>query len=415
VIAHSATLEINERVAAYRRAGRSILHLGFGEAGLPVLPALLDHLRLGAPDNRYAPVAGSEPVRTAAAGYWTRRAIPTAADQILMGPGSKPLLYAALAAIEGDVVLPRPSWVSYAAQVALVGKRVVSVPVAADFGGVPDPELLEEELGRARGNGANPRILVVTLPDNPTGTVAPEAAVRRICEIANRHGLVIISDEIYRDLTHDGQPVVSPAEFLPERTIITSGLSKSLALGGWRVGFARVPNTSEGAGWRAAILGVASEVWSAMASPMEAVAAFALAEPPEVTHHIAQSRRLHADVAAGVADVFAGAGAVLRRPTAGFYLYPDLERLRAGLEQKGVRTGAELARYLLDEHHLAVLPGEAFGDDPAALRFRVATSLLYGDDQQRWAALEASSPRELPWISASLNHLRDILTSLPGN
>lgn len=413
MVAHSATLEINERVAAYRAAGRAVLHLGFGEAGLPVLPALADRLHEAVNDNRYAPVAGSVAAREAAAGYWGRRRLSTDPEQILMAPGSKPLLYAVLAAVEGDVVLPTPSWVTYAAQAALSGKRVIGVPVPADCGGVPDPARLADALRRARAEGADPRLLVVTLPDNPTGALAPESVVRQVCEIADREGLVILSDEIYRDLVHGDGAVVSPATFLPDRTIVTAGLSKNLALGGWRIGFARIPDTADGARWRSAMLGVASELWSCMATPMESVATYALGEPADVVEHVARARRLHGAVAAAVADVFADAGATLRRPNAGFYLYPDLEAARPGLERQGVRTGADLGRYLLDEHGLAVLPGESFGDVRDAFRFRVATSLLYGDTEQRWAALESTEPAQLPWISAALGQLRDILGSLP--
>ncbi len=408
----SATLEINERVAAYRRTGRHIVHLGFGEAGLPVLPALADRLREAADDNHYAPIAGSAEVRNATAGYWHRRGIPTGDNQILMAPGSKPLLYAALAAIEGDVVLPVPSWVTYAAQAALAGKRVITSPIPTDHGGIPEPDQLTDTLRRARADGADPRLLIVTLPDNPTGTMAPEPAVRQICEIAERHGLVIISDEIYRDLVHDGGPVTSPATLLPDRTIVTGGLSKNLALGGWRVGFARVPDTPEGADWRAAMLGIASELWSCLASPMERAATYALNEPEIVTQHIARSRRLHAAVATAVAAIFTDTGADLRQPTAGFYLYPDLEPARPRLTRIGIRTSADLARYLLDEHGFAVLPGESFGDIPTAFRFRAATSLLYGDTDQRWEALASADPTQLPWIATELQRLRDILTTV---
>ena len=413
MIAHSATLEINERVAARRRAGHSILHLGFGEAGLPVLPDLLERLRTAAPDNAYAPVAGSAPTREAAAGYWSRRGIPTGADQIVLAPGSKALLFAALAVLDGDVVLPQPSWVTYAAQAALTGKRVVGVPVPADCGGVPDPDRLEDALRAARADGADPRIVVLTLPDNPTGTLAPEPTVRRVCEIADRLGLVILSDEIYRDLTHDGSGFTSPAQLLPERTVVTCGLSKNLALGGWRIGFARLPSTPAARDWHAGMLGVASEVWSSISAPMETVAAYALGEPDPVRRRIAASRRLHGAVASAVYDVFADAGAESRRPSAGFYLYPDLERLRPELAKVGVDTGAELGRHLLDRHGVAVLPGEEFGDPPEALRFRVATSLLYGADvEQRLAALDSGDPVSLPWISASLRHLRGVLAAL---
>lgn len=405
MVVHSATLELNEQVAALRAQGRSIVHLGFGEAGLPILDALLATMRDAAADASYASVAGSPVARQAAAGYWSRRGLPTTADQIIFGPGSKSLLFAALAAVEGDVVLPVPSWVTYAAQATLTGKRVLEVPTSPGQGGVPDPERLEAELDGAEARGIDPRILVVTLPDNPTGTLPSEDVVAAVCEIAERRELVIVSDEIYRDLVHDGRTLTSPASRLPERTIVTCGLSKSLALGGWRIGFARVPATLRAQGWMDTMRGVGSEVWSAMGTPMERVAALALDEPDEVVTHIARSRRLHQAVATAVRTVFMGAGAVVPELGGGFYLYPDLEARRDELATVEVHTGAELARFLLDQHGVAVLRGEAFGDDVAAFRFRVATSLLYGSGDQRRASLEADDPLALPWIAEALERI----------
>jgi aspartate aminotransferase len=407
VIPHSATLAINEKIAARRSAGRSVLHLGFGEAGLPVLPAIAEALADAVGENGYGPVVGSARAREAAAGYFGRRGLPTDAGQVILAPGSKALLYAALAALPGDVVLPVPSWVTYAAQAQLTGKRVIGVPIPAQAGGVPDPDLLEPALAAARAAGADPRILVVTLPDNPTGTSAGAELVRRVCELADRHGLTIISDEIYRDLTFDPDRHLSPASVLPERTIVTSGLSKSLALGGWRIGFARIPGDTA---LFQHIVGIASEVWSSLAAPMQAAAAFALDEPPEITEHVAASRRLHAAVVRAVHDVFVKAGAHCRPPDAAFYLYPDLEPLCARLS---VDTGAALVDRLLDEHGVGVLAGEHFGDDPKAPRFRVATSLLYGRTaDQRWAALRSADPVSLPWIADSLEELTAALAAL---
>ena len=148
-IPHSATLAIDELVESRRTAGKSVLHLGFGEAGLPVPPGLSAVLAGATELNRYGPVAGSFQVRSAAAGWFTRRGVHTDASQIVMGPGSKPLLFALLAAIGGDVVLPRPSWVSYAAQAALLNRRVISVPIPAQCGGIPDPDHLDDALRQA--------------------------------------------------------------------------------------------------------------------------------------------------------------------------------------------------------------------------------------------------------------------------
>ena len=267
-IRHSATLAVNERLQARRAAGEPVLHLAFGEAGLPVLPSLAAVLADSVRHNDYGPVAGIPAARAAAAGYFERRGLPTDPDQIVLAPGSKALLFALLAVLPGDVVLPVPSWVSYAAQAALVGKHVIGVPIPARAGGIPDPERLESALADARAG-----ILILTVPDNPTGTLPTRDLLAEVCRIAERHGIVVVSDEIYRDLCRTPSDFHSPAEFLPDRTVITSGLSKSLALGGYRIGFTRVPTELRTA--HTDLIGVASEVWSSLAGPMQRVAAAA--------------------------------------------------------------------------------------------------------------------------------------------
>lgn len=174
-----------------------------------------DVLARSAAANAYGSVAGSPAAREAAAGYFERRRLPTSPEQIVFAPGSKPLLYALVAALPGDVVLPQPAWVSYAAQAALAGRRVWRAPIPREAGGLPDPETLEELLAAARAGGGDPRLLVLTSPDNPTGTVAPAGVVERVARIAEREGLSIVSDEIYRDLAYDATSFRSPAEFFP--------------------------------------------------------------------------------------------------------------------------------------------------------------------------------------------------------
>ena len=400
-LSQSPTLAANERVQAKLAAGEDILHLAFGEAGLPVLPAVAERLAEGAARNGYGPVAGSAEAREAAAGYFTRRGLPTEARQIVFAPGSKPLLFALLQALPGDVVLPVPCWVSYAAHAALAGKRVIGVPIGEAAGGVPDPVALRAALAETSGAG----ILVLTLPDNPTGTVAPAALVREVCAVAEEDGLMLVCDEIYRDLAHDPDAFVSPAEVLPERTFVTTGLSKHMALGGWRVGLVRLADGVAGEEAGAALGGLASEIWSALAAPMQHAAAYVLSEPPEVVEHVAASRRLHGAVARAAYDVVIGAGATCRPPSGAFYLYPDFAGRPFG-------SGAELAEHLLEQRGIAVLAGEAFGDDPAALRVRIATSLLYGSsDEQKLEALHSDDPTALPWIAAALERMRDGLAA----
>lgn len=401
----SATLAANEDIERRRRAGERVLHLAFGEAGLPVHPALRDKLVAASDRNGYGPVAGAAELRKAAAGYWTRRGLTTDPELVVCGPGSKSLLYGLLLAIGGDVVLPMPSWVSYAAQADLVGSRPILLPTPDGEGGAPDPELVAQAVRLARSQGRIVRSVLVTLPDNPTGRLATPQTIRRLVEVARELDLIIISDEIYRDLLHDTTlPYLSPADLAPERTVVTTGLSKSLALGGWRIGVARLPDGAYDL--RAKLLAVASEIWSAPAAPVQDAAAYAFTEPIELVERIAQSRRLHSVVSRAVYDRFVAAGASVPMPQGGFYLYPDLGYLGAG-------GSTEVTKLLLEDHGIGVLPGHAFGDDPAVARVRVATSLMYGETQQeRLTALTAPDPLGLPWISDNLEHLSTGLKNL---
>jgi aspartate/methionine/tyrosine aminotransferase len=199
-----------------------VLPLAFGEAGLPLLPALRDAL---------SAAAGLAALRAAAAGYWGRRGLPTSPDSVVCGPGSKPLLFGLLLAIGADVAVPMPSWVSYAAQAGLIGALARHVPVAPGEGG--------------------------------------------------------ICDEIYRDLVHDpAADVLSPAAVAPRRTVVTTALSKSLALGGWRILAARLPEGPHGDGLRDRLLGIVSEIWSAPSVPVQQAAAYAFGEPAEITERV---------------------------------------------------------------------------------------------------------------------------------
>lgn len=403
----SPNLLLNQRVAQRQAQGESLVHLGFGESRLPAFKPLMDRLIAGASQNAYGPVAGKPHVLDAVAGYFTRRRLPTEADQVIVAPGSKPLLMALNHVLPGDVLIPKPAWNTYAPQAALSGKKAFGVAIPAECGGVPEPQALRETIKAARLLGHDPRILVLTLPDNPTGTLAPPELVRQLCAIAEEEDLYIVSDEIYRDVVHDpATPYLSPAEIRPRRTIVTSGLSKSLALGGWRIGVARFPKGPEGARIRDGVISVASEVWSTLAGPMQEVAAYAFSEPPELRERLAASARLHGEVARAMHRIMIGVGALCRPPTGGFYIYPDFEPLRDKLAQHGITDSPSLHQHLFDQFGIVVLAGHLLGDDEGALRFKCATSMLYGGTaEEQEAALASEDP-------TSLSHVREVLTRI---
>ncbi|THV43540.1 pyridoxal phosphate-dependent aminotransferase [Glycomyces buryatensis] len=419
----SATLAASETIAARRAAGEEVLALAFGEAGIPVHPLLGQRLARAAGQTSYGPVAGISAAREAAAGYWTRRGLTTDAEQVLLGPGSKPLLFALLSAIGGDVVIPRPAWVSYAAQAKLIGREPIRVPIPVGEGGVPDAEKLEAAVVNARAEGRDPRVVIATLPDNPTGRLASEASVKALCEAARELDLVIVADEIYRDLVFEDGQFPSPAAWAPERTVTTTALSKNYALGGWRIGAARFPSqhgpdSDLGVRLRESVRGIASEVWSSTPMPMQHAAVYAWSDPAELVERLASAQRLHGAVAGAVAEIFRSIGCDVNEPQGGFYVWPDFAPLRGLLAAKwSVGNSADLARVLLDEFGIGVLAGSAFGDDgdegAETLTLRVAVPGIYGEtDSERLAALVSREPLEMPWIADALASLRGKLEAL---
>ncbi|WP_443064250.1 pyridoxal phosphate-dependent aminotransferase [Streptomyces sp. NBC_00525] len=404
----SPNLALNQIVAERQAAGERIVHLGFGESRLPAFGPLMDRLAAGAVRNAYGPVAGSPGVREAVAGYFGRRRLPTGPDQIVVAPGSKPLLMALDLTVPGDVLLPRPAWNTYAPQARLAGKEPIAVPIPAECGGVPDPALLRDRIRAARAEGYDPRLMILTLPDNPTGTLASAAMIRELCAVAEEENLLIVSDEIYRDVVHDPDAdYLSPAEVAPARTVVCTGLSKSLALGGWRIGAARFPEGPWGEAIRAGVASVASEVWSTLPGPMQEVAEYAFGEPEEIRERLRAGARLHGAVAREVHRIVVGAGARCRPPTGAFYVYPDFEPVREELAKHDVTDSASLAGRMLDLG-IAVLAGHLLGDEPGALRFKCATSMLYGENaEQQETALAAADPLAVPHVRSVLDRIEE--------
>ena len=158
---------------------------------------------------------------------------------------------------------------------------------------------------------------------------------------------------------------------------------------------------------------MASEIWSAPAAPIQHAAAVAFGEPADSVRRIDRSRSLHAAVARAVrrpAPVRRAAGAA---PQAAFYLYPDFAPWREPLRRRGVHTGADLARHLVDRYGAGTLPASAFGEPEDALRLRLATGLLYGEtEEQRETALAATDPVALPWVASALAAIEDMLSDL---
>jgi len=394
----SATLALNTRVSELRAQGHHVYHMGFGESKFPVQPKVLAAFHEHATARSYLPIAGLPELRQNVADFYRRHfKLDTDASRIIVGSGSKTMLYAAMHTLEGDVLLPAPTWVSYDTQAELSGKAVTWMTTKLENNYCLTPDELEAGLKTARAAGQAPGILVLTSPGNPTGSVYPPQLLQALTDIARREGLVVISDEIYALTTFGDVPFVSAAYYYPEGTIVTGGLSKHLSLGGWRLGVAVMPTGEFGRQLYQFMTALAGAVWTTASAPVQYAAVTAYANDPEIDAYAATCTTIHGYVTTYLYKALHALGVPSSNPGGGFYVYPTFAPWREALAQKfNVRTSQELAQFLLNEYHIATLPGDDFGADPLDLTLRLSTSYLYALTDADGEAMLATFARQLP-------------------
>ncbi|MGI5403870.1 aminotransferase class I/II-fold pyridoxal phosphate-dependent enzyme [Streptomyces sp. CA-135486] len=384
-------------------------------SGLPALPELAAVLAAASEQAEGEPPGGGPELREAACGYWWRRGLRSHPEELVAASGAQPLLFALIGAYGGDVLMPRPCPAWWTPQARLLGRPAYHVPTPAECGGVPDPYALLETVRRVRAEGGMPRLLLLSIADDPTATVAPPETVLEACEAAVGEGLHIISDETWRDTLHRPHETVllSPAEMCPGDVTVISDLSGALMPASWPVAVARFPPTDEGAARRARTLDILTALGSVVAGPVAAAAAHALDEPGPVIARMEQAAALHARVAAAVHRAVLVSGALARPPQAGRHLYADLGPLRARLAERGVTDSMELEEYLTDRVGAPVPGGHRFGDELGALRVRLATGPLLGaTPEQQQESLTSPAPLELPHVAGALSILETAFDEL---
>ncbi|MFF9063224.1 aminotransferase class I/II-fold pyridoxal phosphate-dependent enzyme [Streptomyces sp. NPDC101213] len=383
--------------------------------GLPVLPDLAAVLAAAAERPEGEPVGGGRALLDAACGYWERRGAPTGPERVVAGPGAPALLVALTAALGGDVLVPRPCAAWWAPYARLLGRPVFHVPTPAECGGVPDPYALLETVRRVRAEGGDPRLLVLSVADDPTATVAPPEVLHEAVEAAAGEGLHLISDETWRDTLHAPHEtvLVGPAEMLPDRVTVVSDLAGALLPTGWPAAVARLPATAGGDDLHARVLDVLTALDARVAAPVAAAAAFALTEPEPVTTRVETAVRLHARVAAAAHGAVVAAGALALPPRAGRHLYVDLGPLREESAARGAGDAQDLEDLLTARLGMPAPGGHRFGDDLGAPRVRLSTGMLLGSTPaQRTECLTSPDPLELPHVQRALVRLKSVLDDL---
>ncbi|MFD6570273.1 aminotransferase class I/II-fold pyridoxal phosphate-dependent enzyme [Streptomyces diastaticus] len=386
------------------------------EPGLPVVPGLAAVLAEAADRPHAEPPGGGRALLESARRYWARRGLAADAALTAAAPGAPALLLALTAATGGDVLLPRPCPAWWAPQARLLGRPTYSVPSPAACGGVPDPYALLEAVRRVRAEGGDPRLLVLAVADDPTGTVVPAEVMSRAVEAAAAEGLHVVSDETWRDTVHrpEETPVVGPAEMLPDGVTVICDLSGGWLPPGWPAAVVRFPDTVAGARLRARCLDILTALDAALATPVAVAAAHALDEPPELTARLAHAVALHGRLATALHTTLHSAGALVRPPQAGRHLYADLSPFAPALAARGVTDALELENDLTARLGMPAPGGHRFGDDLAGLRVRLSTGALLGDDERVRAALLTGAPDPLQAapVRRALDRVAEVLGAL---
>ena len=348
----SPTTAMTDRATALREEGRDIISLSVGEPDFPTPPHVIEAAKaaLDAGDTRYTPVTGTARLKRAAALHFQRDlGIAANPANVIVSAGGKQAIFEALAATlsEGDeVIVPAPWWVSYPQMVRFCGGRVVPLITHAHHGFRFDPAAVEALI--------NPRTncLMLNSPGNPTGAVFPESMLRGVAEVLRRHPQVLVlSDDIYAPLNYTGRPHATLAAIAPDladRICTVSGVSKSHAMTGFRIGVATGP------AWLIAAMGkLQSNSSGNPASISQAAAVAAFEGPQDFLEGWCERFRARRDMVVAAVNAIPGLSCPV--PDGAFYVLVDAAPLMA-------RFGDDqaLALHLL-EHGVAVVAASAFG------------------------------------------------------
>ena len=370
-VAKSGTLSLNEKIGDLQSAGRRVYRLGFGESPFPVPLRVQDALRCAAHRKDYTAVAGLPELRARIASFHHEAdGYPITAGQVLVAPGTKPLIYSIMQAFSpGEFYAPGPSWVSYAPQAAIARHEVIRIPTSFDARWRVTPEVLDDVISR-QGRPGRQKLMALNYPGNPDGLSYSREELEALTSVMRKHGVWVISDEIYALLHHRGQHV-SLASIYPERTLVTTGLSKWCGAGGWRLGALILPPNAPG-GLHEALLGLGSEIYSCASAPIQVAALAAYALDAEVRDYLVAQRRILSAIGTAVHSAVAQIGLRAHAPEGGFYLLVDFSPFAAHLAARGIMTDVQLCESLLEVAGVALLPGSAFGVRSDMLTARLA-------------------------------------------
>ncbi|KAL0344359.1 UNVERIFIED_CONTAM: Bifunctional aspartate aminotransferase and glutamate/aspartate-prephenate aminotransferase [Sesamum angustifolium] len=371
----SKTVAITDQATALAQAGVPVIRLAAGEPDFDT-PAAISEAGINAIREgftRYTPNAGTLELRTAICHKLKEEnGISYTPDQILVSNGAKQSILQAVLAVcsPGDeVIIPAPFWVSYPEMARLADANPVILPTRISENFLLDPKLLESKLTEKS------RLLILCSPSNPTGSVYPRKLLEQIAEIVARHPrLLVLSDEIYEHIIYAPATHTSFAS-LPgmwDQTLTVNGFSKAFAMTGWRLGYLAGPKHFVGACGK-----IQSQSTSGASSISQKAAVAALGLGYAGGEAVATMVKAFRERRDFLVNSFGELpGVKISEPQGAFYLFLDFSSYYGSkVEGFGVISGSEsLCRYLLDNAQVALVPGDAFGDD-TCIRISYAESL----------------------------------------
>lgn len=352
----SATLAINEKSRKLQLEGRDIIRLGLGQSPFPVPEIMVNSLKDNAAAKDYMAVQGYLPLREAIAGYINKtERLNRTAEDVIVGPGTKELLFGLQTVLDCELVLPAPSWVSYEPQAKLLGKKVHWLPCHADHGWKLTAETLEKH---CQQNSARRQLLILNSPNNPSGACFNQQELQSLAEVASKYQIYILSDEIYSELHFQGKHI-SIARYYPEGTIISNGISKWAGAGGWRLGFFIFPQNLKPILNLMVVL--ASETFTSVSAPIQMASICAFEDSSQLLDYIHASRKIMRVIGTVFSQLLSQQQIQVVTAQGGFYCLADFTNFQQKLSDNGIVTATQLCERVLEHTGVAGLPGKDFG------------------------------------------------------
>ena len=360
----SSTLLINETSRKLEEQGKKIYKFGFGQSPFKIPENIVRELKDNAHQNKYLPMQGLSELRSAVAKYTSKKKNYNYKSQnVIIGPGSKELMFLLHVLFDGEIILPAPSWVSYAPQAILGRNKVQILQTKRENNWFPTASEIEETVLKDKNKNY---LLFLNSPNNPSGQICEN--LEEIASIAEKYNLIILSDEIYSELSFmDNYKSIS--NFCPEKTIISTGLSKWCGAGGWRLGYFLVPDSLIEI--KNMINVLASETFSAVSAPIQYAAIKAYEQ--DHSNYINKSKNILGAIGNYVYENLRSNKVLINRPQGGFYLMPEFLN-------KKFNSSSEMCDSILNDTGVALLPGSDFGFEQTKMLARLSFTDFDGQE-----------------------------------